>query len=268
MDEIVRFNRETLNSVPQWIQKEHWEKPNSIFNYGLPPQITHLIDLPISNALTEADLLCSFIVDMEKLRGYVNYIEIGVSVGKTFYQVISFTKTNMVNSDVNLSCLDIEKINPTFENLLDGIYDSNKLVTYIPSTPLVNSMRNLDTNVITKWNNITYYESDEFDPAIWKTMKKSYNIIFSDALHEPDALICEYEQLKRNNLFDDKGFIYCFDDLEREHHGRMWRAVIRIFDDLIISFPNLNVTLEHKVVNGWIGQHEFPHNFGIIRGLC
>ena len=267
MDDIIKFNRETLTSVPKWIEREHWEKPNSIFNYGLPPQITYLIDLPISKALTEADLLCSFMVDMSKKYGYVRYIEIGVSVGKTFYQVIKFANDKLADiPDIQLSCLDIEKINPTFENLLDVIC-SNKVVTHIPSTPLVNSMRNLDTNVITKWNNITYYESDEFDPAIWKLMDKKYNIIFSDALHEPDALICEYQQLKTNSLFDNKGFIYCFDDLERERYGRMWRAVIHIFDDLKIVFPNLHVTLEHKVVNGWIGQHEFPHNFGIIRAL-
>lgn len=269
MDNIIEFNRETLSTVPKWIENEDWSKPNSIFNYGLPSHILHLIDLPISKDLTEADLLCSFITDLAKTRGYINYIEIGVSVGKTFYQIINFANKKFSHVvDIKLSCLDIEKINPNLEKILDCIYIDSKVISEIPSTKLLESMRNKETNIITKWENITYYESDEFDPAIWKIMDKKYNIIFSDALHEPSALICEYEQLKNNDLFDDTGFIYCFDDLETSQNGRMWLAVKQIHNDLVKTFPHMKIVLEHKVVNGWIGQHEFPHNFGLIRALC
>ena len=267
MDDIISCNRATLNSVPKWIEQEHWEKPYSLYNYGLPPQITHLIDLPISKALTEADMLCSFMLEMQNKSGQANYLEIGVSVGKTFYQLARFANEKLAGA--RLSCVDIEKINPTFNALLDRLYGNDKVVTRIPATRLTDSMRCEDHNVITRWRDstITYYESDEFDPEIWKAMPKKYNVLFSDALHEPTALLCEYQQLKSNNLLDENGFIYCFDDLEGSMNGRMWGAVLHIFEDLKVSFPNLTLSLEHAAVNGWIGQYYSKHNFGIIRAF-
>lgn len=113
-------------------------------------------------------------------------------------------------------------------------------------------------------DNITYYESDEFDLDIWKHMHK-YNFIFSDALHEPSALLYEYNMLKQHNLFDELGFIYCFDDLEPLQTQPMWLAVKHIVNDITNNFNNHTVILEHLVVNGWIGQYEFAHNFGVIK---
>ena len=43
---------------------------------------------------------------------------------------------------------------------------------------------------------------------------KKFNFIFSDALHEPDAVFQEYENLIKNNLDDE--FILYFDDLDFE----------------------------------------------------
>lgn len=45
----------------------------------------------------------------------------------------------------------------------------------------------------------------------------------------------------------------------------MWLAVKQIVNDIIKTFNNHTVTLEHLIINGWIGQYEFPHNFGIIK---
>ena len=78
--QIIPFNRKTLASVANWIELEHWNSPPSIYNYGLPERVLHLINKPISHDVTEADLLCQFALDL----GNVNYLEIGVSVGKTF----------------------------------------------------------------------------------------------------------------------------------------------------------------------------------------
>ena len=86
MDNIIRYNRQTLNSVKNWINRTDWETPQSIFNYGLPDSIYHLINLPIDENITEVDIICKYLTEFPK----VNYLEIGVSVGKTFYQIIQF----------------------------------------------------------------------------------------------------------------------------------------------------------------------------------
>jgi hypothetical protein len=266
MDEIIQFNRETLTNVKNWINRNDWEKPNSIFNYGLPDYIFDLINLPIDNNITEVDMICKYLTQFDKK---INYLEIGVSVGKTFYQIIKFANTILKDiEDKSFSCIDIEKINPTLENLLDDMYDTKIIVRSNLDQDNKNSIRKKSHNFISTWNNnINYYESDEFDKNIWKTMKKQFNLIFSDALHDPSALISEYHSIKNNNLLDIDGFIYCFDDLENEKNGPMWNAVNTIFMDIKIQYPLLNVTLEHFVVNGWIGQYEHKHNFGVIKCL-
>ena len=93
MDEIIKFNRETLRTVPKWIHSEDYNSPPSSFHYGLPKSVFHLIDKDVSNELTECDIICYFITLFNNLNIPVNYLEIGVSVGKTFYQINEFART-------------------------------------------------------------------------------------------------------------------------------------------------------------------------------
>lgn len=257
MNSIIEFNRKTLSEVKQWIKREDWEIPPTLFNYGLPPYVFHLIDKPISNDLTEADLIC------ELFRENTNYLEIGVSVGKTFYQIIKYAKANI--KDWTISCIDIEKINPILRELLNKEFGQLTITEY-ESNSAYDSIRKDPSIYVYEWNQIKYYESDEFDLDLWIHMNKQYNLIFSDALHEPHALIQEYTQLKEHNLLDKNGFVYCFDDLDAdEEYGKMWKAVKFIYNDICKFYRNLTVTLHHSIVNGWLGQHEGSHHFGIIK---
>jgi hypothetical protein len=250
MDDIIQFNRATLGKVPQWIERKDWEKPSSLFNYGLPSYVYHLIDRPISNQITEADMICEY---MKKLKN-VNYLEIGVSVGKTFWQITEFARVHL--DTYTLSCLDIEKINPTFEKLLGEL----KTTRYVQANPPNDSIRKSEMNTITTWGPVTYYEADEFDSSIWDYMPV-FNIVFSDAMHSPDALLYEYQHVKKH--LDPNGFVYCFDDLENDTNGPMWMMVKDILTDIQQTYST--ATLEHHVVNGWLGQHQEAHNFGVIR---
>jgi len=47
----------------------------------------------------------------------------------------------------------------------------------------------------------------------------------------------------------------------------MWNAVNKIYIDIVNNNPLLNVKIEHFIVNGWIGQYEHAHNFGVIKAL-
>jgi len=263
MDEIIKFNRQTLSNVEHWIKRADWENPPSIFNYGLPHYIFHLIDAPIDENLTEVDMICKYLGELPK----INYLEIGVSVGKTFYQVIKYAEHFHANVDKSFSCIDIEKINPTLEKLFDDVYPNKNVISSNIDETNVNSIRKQKNNFETVWgdNQVKYYEADEFDKNIWKTMNTQYNFIFSDAFHAPHALINEYTNIKNNNLLDPEGFIYCFDDLDSYREGPMWNAVSQISKDIQNQYPQFDVTVEHLVINGWIGQHESKHNFGVIK---
>lgn len=267
MNAIVQYNRDTLNTVPQWIKREDYN--NSIFKYGLPERLFHLIDKNISNELTECDIICYLMSLFHQDGKKITYLELGVSVGKTFYQIINYVKNNL-KAEYSINCLDIEQINPTLRHLLDSIEFTLTSEINIPVNLSVPSdiIRSKDTNTILTFangtNDITYYESDEFDNNIWKNMNKQYNFIFSDAFHEPNALLTEYNRLKDNNLIDFNKFIYCFDDLgDAPDNCLMWQAVISIYNDLK-NITGQTLQLKHHSVNGWIGNNEHKHNFGVI----
>lgn len=269
MDSIVAFNRDTLRSLNgTWIRRGDWESPPSCFNYGLPEYVFHLIDKPICDDITECDLICHF---MSQFKHPVHYLEIGVSVGKTFFQILKYVQSlGLVGGKHTMSCLDIEQINPV---LYDRLCENNGELhnERIPSNHVHGSVRDADYVDVSTWKyknvDVTYFESDEFNKDIWPIMNSThnipYNVIFSDALHEPSALIEEYYNLKNNSMIDPEGFIYCFDDLEEdEDHGKMWAAVKQIHIDMSHHF--VGVQLKHFTVNGWLGEHESKHHFGVL----
>lgn len=258
MEQIIDYNRKTFASVNQWITQEVWI--NSIFNYGVPKHVLPLLDLPVGSKPIETDLLCSII----KHCANVKYLEIGVSVGKNMYAVIKLCeefKTNCV-----IDGLDIEKINPIFESRLLNL-DMFNVVKTIEIDNNVKTTKTSEKNSITKYNRkstnnlITYYEADEFS-NIWQHMVGCYNIIFSDALHHPSALLWEYKSLNENKKLDTNGFIYCFDDLEDDMNGPMHQAVKEIHENIKKDYGYS--TIKYHKIGGWLGENEHLHNFAVI----
>ena len=44
LEQVRRHNHATRKSVKTWIKRGDWETPPSLFNYGLPASVFHLID--------------------------------------------------------------------------------------------------------------------------------------------------------------------------------------------------------------------------------
>ena len=78
----VRANRQALELIGNWIDDKAFAA--SWFNYGVPDFIKAVINQPIGDALTYTDLMLRI---AEKYFNQVNYLEIGVSVGKNFFQI-------------------------------------------------------------------------------------------------------------------------------------------------------------------------------------
>lgn len=233
---IIKKNREVVNGGRIFLSETEYE----LNNYGIPGHIFLKLNKDINQFPTYSDLFIFFSKYLEK---QVSYLEIGVSVLKNFLQL------NANLNSANLFAYDINPIVPThkyifnkknseeYSNIYLGFNEKqkNELVYFQGSV-----LERKDTNNFNKYIN-----------------NKKFNFIFSDALHEPDAVFQEYENLIKNNLDDE--FILYFDDLDFEG---LDTTVQNIYHELKKEYKNLYFTTFY--VNGWIGQHEKLHKNGII----
>jgi len=75
METIISKNRQTLRRKSVWITDNTISK--SVFNYGIPQRVMHLLNKEIGDEITNTDLLiylCSL------LKQKVNYLELGDNV--------------------------------------------------------------------------------------------------------------------------------------------------------------------------------------------
>lgn len=248
IEPIINFNRETLKKINNWIDDEVYEK--SIYQYGLPRQVRHIIDREIDADITYTDtilFLSSF------LKKDINYLELGVSVGKNFFQVTNFLKNS------NITGFDIEDINPTLERFFSK---KNRIEWETMKGSMKKKNSSINTYLYEPNNNkIWYLSGDVFDEKSWQRLSgNKYNIIFSDAFHSPEALLIEYEMVKKYGLIDEEEFILIWDDL----HGEMEISFNKIWLDLQQKY-NLKENDKLRIcLNGWLGQNEFVHEIGII----
>jgi len=240
---IIQSNRQSLSQVNTWINEEAFNK--SFFKYGVPDFIKNDINKPIANDVTYTDLM---IYLLSKHFSKVNYLEIGVSVGKNFFQLIN------ANIQGAFTGFDIEEINPVLENKLSLISKSEwKTKT--------GSIKTNDSSLKKyKYNStdVSYLSGDVWDENTWSKLKgNKFNVVFSDALHTPQAILFEFEMLVKYDLLDKK-FIIIWDDLV----GKMKNSFFRIIRKYDKEYNIQDIYLLN--INGWIGEHEPPHTVGVI----
>jgi hypothetical protein len=198
------------------------ERDDGVFKYGMTDEALALIDKPTNDEPTIADYLCS-LVDRP-----MRYLELGVSAGKTFYQVAA-----RVTKFGGASCaFDIEK----------------------PSRAL---------SSVTSFDGSTrYVQGDVMDSANWRIVgPRPFDLIFSDALHEPYALLVEYAMMRHHRLLADRVTIV-WDDVETV---AMRFSVEAIAADL--SMAGWPASPRFTRLNGWLGQHEHKHMVGVVEAV-
>jgi len=107
MEGIKKENRSSLALIDDWIDEAAFNK--SFFKYGVPDFIKTEINKPIGETITYTDLML-FI--SRKYFTSIHYFEIGVSVGKNFFQLIN------AHAKGSFTGFDIEEINPVLEKRL------------------------------------------------------------------------------------------------------------------------------------------------------
>ena len=235
--EVVKKNRETLSSVNRFItDKDYNDSPD---NYGLPFEVKHLIDLEINDDLTYVDILM-FLKQYLKSEN-PKYVEIGVSVLKTFYQAANFLE----NSE--LYAFDINKINPSIAQQFTSVEEGEQINKYTHNN-----------------NKITHFKGNVFKEEDFKLFQEevgdSVNIIFSDAHHTGEGLRAEFESYIEEALADD--FILYYDDLQNPSMQKFFLEICQKYKE-----KDASISTALLRVNGWLGQHESPHINGIITSI-
>lgn len=243
MKKAIQQNRRSLSFIDEWIDETAFK--NSFFNYGIPDFIKLNINKPISDSITYSDILLYL---SQKHFEKINYLEIGVSVGKNFFQLLA------AHNHSQFTGFDIEEINPVLENYLSF---SGKIEWPTPEQSIKKTNSSLKKYKF-KGMEIDYLCADVWDENSWAKLKgQKFNIVFSDALHSPKAILFEFEMLLKYELMDEKFFIV-WDDLV----GKMRKSFFKIIKKYNRNFQIKDVYLLN--VNGWVGANEGAHSVGII----
>jgi hypothetical protein len=243
MNELKMINRNTLTLVKDWIDEEAMK--TSCFKYGVPDFIKSELNKDIGPALTYTDLMVYL---SKKHFKKINYLEIGVSVGKNFFQLLNAHTTGRFTG------YDIEEINPRLQQQLQ--YQSRVEWDTLPKS--IKKNKSSITTYDYKGMEVRYLSADVWDEKSWAKLKgEKFNMIFSDALHTPQAILFEFEMLVKYDLLDDQ-FIIVWDDLV----GKMKNSFFKIIRkyDRVYQIKDIYF----MQVNGWVGQHEAPHTVGMI----
>lgn len=249
MQSVIAQNRSLLSEFGDWIDSEAMN--NSVYQYGLSPQWADAMQRPVGESMTYTDMLCYVAT---KLSRQIDYFEIGVSVGKNFWQVL-----NRI-SNAHLTGLDIEDMNPPLKRQLKHVSTepvASNFSSERKSGPSVERLQFAE-----RGNDITYCAGDVFDPAVWNRLKgNKFNLIFSDACHTAPALRFEWSRLTELELLDSNGFTMIWDDLVSKEIRHTFNAIA---EDCISRFglTARNCCLMH--VSGWVGDFEPEHPIGVI----
>jgi len=111
-----------------------------------------------------------------------------------------------------------------------------------------------------------YLTSDVFAEGSWdRYAGMKFDMIFSDGLHSPDAIMYEMNMLIKLKLFNEEHFVLWYDDMGGDMTKGFFNNFVRLRETL---FPHLNENNIALVsVNGWLGSQEFKHTNGIISNL-
>jgi hypothetical protein len=264
LKEAYVTNERTRSSVTSWIDRADWEAPPSFFNYGLPHWAYPWVNLPVGAHPVGHDLI-SFLGAQLRSPRRLHYLEVGVSVGKCL-----FTQLQFFGKGALVMAFDLEEINPAFERLLTpakppvlASWTEERLRPGVNTQRRVPGHEHVDTiKAFTSpaGGELRYLSSDEFNAVGWEHLQKqgiAFDLIYSDALHTPDALLFEATQLLERGLINHKQFAFVWDDCE----GTMVEgAVCPILAQLrkVPGAPPVHFNIFK--IGGWMGDNEAKHH--------
>ena len=208
-----------------------------------------LLDLAINDEPTHADLLAAL---SRQLPGAVSYLEIGVSVGKTFLPMLGQVE--------RATGLDLEELSPV---IAQRLRETSRRSWATPPGRMKQTPSSVaEYDVIGQSSSVvTYVCADEFDPAGWEALgDRPFNLVLSDALHLPGALVEELHALASHSLLDRNAGAIVWDDLQMPDMLETFRALRAPLETYLGCPAGLFGTVR---LRGWLGQHEPHHLVGV-----
>lgn len=244
LQSYIQHNRKSLSKIKKWINEDIYN--NSLYHYGLPEDVKPLIDKQVGDTISYSDLLIYLSQNLSR----ISYLELGVSVGKNFWQMINyFNKSKLVG-------LDIEEINP----VLESFFNKKNCIKWKTQKGSIKTKDSSLTNYVYNDNLISYISADVFDKNTGSHIPNNrFTVLFSDAFHSSTALRKEWEMIKRYDLLDKNEFILMWDDLVGDE---MNNAFEEIWREVKVQHGLSNRNRLRVLTNGWIGQT--AHEIGII----
>jgi len=251
MNSIIQHNRNLVNNNFEIVNKKVMQE--SHFGYGIPAQLYNgdnfMLNNPINNDITYTDVICYFCNKLKNIR----YLELGVSVGKNFFQLMHYM------DGIFLMGYDLEEMSPLLKQRLNC--EASSVEHWDKRNYLKPTAPSLTTNMKFGNNRIDYISADVYDELGWAKMKdKNFNLILSDASHTPEALLFEYEMMEKYNVFNKNSFVFFWDDLG----GEMTNSFLSIINQMKRKYNVKRSDCYVLELSGWIGQQEFKHQIGII----
>lgn len=252
---IYKKNREIQKLVNTWISNEVYE--NSVWHYGIPSKKSLDSLNSIDKNITYTDLLIFLSMFLNK----TNYLEIGVSAGKNFFQLSKHLENSSIWG------LDIEEINPILEQFYSNkktIWESDNFYDFKTNRGLEIKKRftlNEYSEDINQ-NKIYYLSGDKFEQKLWEVLHgEKFNLIFSDACHIPKSIETEMDFLIKYDLIDKNNFIMIWDDI----HPKMVPSLLSVGDKLNNIFFNKQTFFSIIKIHGtYCGNSNGLHTMGIF----
>lgn len=245
--DVYRTNREALAEVPKWVRTE--DLVGSLWRYGVPEQWdTGRLELGCTglNEIEPEPTYSDLIGFICRLMTDLRYLEIGVSVGKNFYQIARQVP------DAQMVGLDIERLNPVLAEALGRTFTERK--TGISQSVETLSGQSTDVDLATCTSGgITYLRGDQFSDDTWAVLDgQRFNFIFSDGVHSARAVRAEMDFLFSHDLIDTSGpFAMYWDDL--------------VNIEMQTAFNDCAMRLREAFGGGWHGLHWIHGTYGAKR---
>ncbi len=250
--EVMVENRRHLAAVHTWWDLDALN--DSFYYYGVPKGCPDLDE--VEQRLTYKDWMCFLAGQLNKP---VKYLELGVSVGMSSYELLKTLKPERVVG------MDIEAIYPVLKGYLTG----GEVIDEWPMGKVFNVINDggprPKPSRITRYHHgdsiYDYLEANVWEESTWSRLDHvKFNLVLSDAVHYPDAIKMECERLLVNDRLDKDGFVAVWDDLQMEG---MQEAFIWIVDQIKTAFPGRKIHAGCMDVYGSYCNHE-PHRAGFV----
>jgi hypothetical protein len=247
LQKYIQKNRDALKLIDNWLPPQLIEK--SVFRYGINSDVEPLLNLSLDLECTHTDLLSYY---GATLKRRCKYLELGVSVGKTLWQVL--------HACAPCECwgFDIEEINPV---LKQHLVEVSRTEWQGPKDSIKKTASSI-TRFIHEpsGGKVHYICADIFDRRAWELLAGNhFNLILSDALHTPEAVDFEWQQMTAADIFDPNEVVIMWDDLDDKMRDWFYNRRNAIARHLTVDIKNVDTGF----VNGWLGRREFPHRLGL-----